>query len=404
MEELIKLVAMNLLLGCYIYYVFTTSNICDGKAKDIIFVALALVLVNSLYCFGLVSLGVLLVILETLLFVYFYTDNLFLDLWLKLVVLGLYILICTIYLKPFGYFNYVIAFVGMSTLIFIMVSRKRGYLRLNNLIIVLIINILLTLGDFYVTVQGKKAEMINIESIKIHVFFLLLSFCVFLLLEVVLKNYELGYQNTSKALQEKLMETQYNEIKNVYLNMRGWRHDYHNHVQVLKANLDSNNGLAAREYLNEIEHELKKVDTFIKSGNMMVDAILNSKLSLAMEKDIKIICDAYLPKELFITDIDLCTMLGNVLDNAIESCEKIEESHRFIRIYIAMVKEQFYLSIQNGSVEAINFHQENYISTKRGNHGLGMKRVAAVVGRWGGYLNINQEAGVFGTEITIPKP
>lgn len=100
MEELIKLVAMNLLLGCYIYYVFTTSNICDGKAKDIIFVALALVLVNSLYCFGLVSLGVLLVILETLLFVYFYTDNLFLDLWLKLVVLGLYILICTIYLKP----------------------------------------------------------------------------------------------------------------------------------------------------------------------------------------------------------------------------------------------------------------------------------------------------------------
>lgn len=403
MNEILKLGSLELILVCYLYYVFATSNICNGRIKNIMFIALALVLFNTFYYFNLISLGALLVILEVLLFIYFYADNLFHDLWPKLAVLGFYITICTKYLEAYGYFNYVVAFIGMMMIMFIMISSKRGYLRFNNFIIVFSISILITLGDFYITFQSKKGEILNDEIIKIHLFLLLLSLLIFLLLEVVLKNYEIGYQNTNKALQEKLMETQYKEIKNIYLNMRGWRHDYHNHVQVLKANLDSNNAVAAREYLNEIEHELKKVDTFIKSGNMMVDAILNSKLSLAMEKDIKIICDAYLPRELFITDVDLCTMLGNVLDNAIESCEKIEENHRFIRIYIAMVKEQFYLSIQNGSVETINFHQENYISTKRGNHGLGMKRVAAVVGRWGGYLNINQEAGVFATEITIPK-
>jgi sensor histidine kinase regulating citrate/malate metabolism len=225
---------------------------------------------------------------------------------------------------------------------------------------------------------------------------------LFWLLELTLSKYEKGFLISTKELREQMLSQQYEEIQAVYLNMRGWRHDYHNHIQVLKANLDQEQLENARTYLNAIEDELRRVDTFIKSGNVMADAILNSKLTLAQQKKIAITCDAFLPEELFIHDIDLCTILGNVLDNAIESCEKLSEQDRFIRVYIALQKEQLYISIQNASVQEIDFEQKNYISTKRGNHGLGMKRVAAVVNKWEGYFHLCQEPGVFATEIMIP--
>ncbi|MBQ6844294.1 MAG: GHKL domain-containing protein [Agathobacter sp.] len=214
----------------------------------------------------------------------------------------------------------------------------------------------------------------------------------------------MGYESNTRDMQNRLMQQQYEEIKSVYLNLRGWRHDYHNHIQVMKAFLDIAQVNECRMYLNEIETELNRVDSFVRSGNLMADAILNSKITRAVEKGIRVNCDAALEEDLFLSDMDLCIILGNILDNAIESCEKIEVEKRFLRIYMTIVKEQLYISVQNAAPEILNFEERNYISTKRGNHGLGMKRVVAVVEKREGFLNLNNEAGIFGTEIMIPKP
>ncbi len=184
--------------------------------------------------------------------------------------------------------------------------------------------------------------------------------------------------------------------------MRGWRHDYHNHLQTIKAHLDLNQLDEVNKYLLELEQDLSRVDSYVKSGNLMVDAILNSKISLAENKKINVICKAELPENLIITDIDMCVILGNLLDNATESCMKIEENKRFIRIYIAILKKQLYVSIQNSAKEELNFNERNYISTKRGEHGLGMKRVKILVDKYNGYLNLQNEPGIFASEITIP--
>ncbi len=390
MEEYGKLAGMALLTMGYLYYILTGCNICAGKIKNVVYMILSLFLLGVGGAFELLIPGVMGVLLVTAVFLYFYSD-LREKCW-RAAIPGAFLLLCGWKLESYGYFDVVTAVIILTVMLYILLSAQRGYLRWNTLVIVFLINGLLMAGNLL------------FRDFWIQLFLLCLSLLVFLLLEIALKNYELGYQETSKALQEKLMQRQFEEIRDIYLNMRGWRHDYHNHIQVLKADLDNGQADRARDYLNEIEHELDKVDTFVKSGNLMADAVLNSKLTLAVEQNIAINCDAYLPQELFLPDMDLCTILGNVLDNAMESCIKLPEEKRFIRIYISMVKKQFYLSVQNASQEIIGFEQKHYITTKRGNHGLGMKRVAAVVGRWNGYLNLNQEPGVFGTEITIPQP
>lgn len=99
---------------------------------------------------------------------------------------------------------------------------------------------------------------------------------------------------------------------------------------------------------------------------------------------------------------DLCVILGNLLDNAIEACQALEKERRFLRLYIAVNKGQFYLSVQNSAREEPDFDARNYISRKRGNHGLGMKRVKTAVDKYHGYLNLANEPGIFAAEVTMP--
>ena len=155
-------------------------------------------------------------------------------------------------------------------------------------------------------------------------------------------------------------------------------------------------------YLDELEADLDRVDTYVKSGNLMVDAILNSKLSLAERAGVDVTCKAVVPDALTVDDVDLCVIQGNLLDNAIEACAALPADGRWLRVYVAARGSQLYASIQNSAVEDPSFNQRNYISEKRGNHGLGMKRVAAVVEKYEGFLNLANEPGVFAAEVSLP--
>ena len=77
--------------------------------------------------------------------------------------------------------------------------------------------------------------------------------------------------------------------------MRGWRHDYRNHIQLLKMYAQNGDLDAIRAYLDALETDLTRVDTVVKTGNRMADAILNSKISLAKSKHIPVRADAHIP-------------------------------------------------------------------------------------------------------------
>lgn len=230
----------------------------------------------------------------------------------------------------------------------------------------------------------------------------LLEQLLFFLAEGALYFYKKGFEFKTEQFRSELMEHSYGEIRDIYMNMRGWRHDYHNHMQVMKAQLSMGNIEGMEAYLDELEQELDRVDTLVKSGNLMADAILNSKLTLARRHGILVNCKAKLPERLPVEDVDLCVILGNLLDNAIEACSRVEEGKRFLRIYMTLNKNQFYLSVQNSANEEPDFDERNYISKKRGNHGLGMKRVKAAVDKYQGYLNLANEPGIFAAEVTMP--
>ncbi len=94
--------------------------------------------------------------------------------------------------------------------------------------------------------------------------------------------------------QNDLITKHCDEVQNIYKTMRGWRHDYHNHIQTLLAL--SGDEEKTKEYLLKLNDDLTQIDTVLKTGNVMVDAILNSKLSLIHSKNIKVNAKASVPK------------------------------------------------------------------------------------------------------------
>lgn len=206
------------------------------------------------------------------------------------------------------------------------------------------------------------------------------------------------------SYQQELIETHYCEVDNMYRQIRGWRHDYRNHIQTMKAYASSEDWEAIKRYLDLLDDDLTTVDTVIKTGNPMTDAILNSKISLAKSKNIQVVADAHIPLKLKSSEIDLCCIIGNLFDNAIEASVNLPEEQRVIRVYMDMRNTQLYISFTNFTAgKKMKKEGKLFRSTKGNGHGFGLVRIDAIVERLDGYISCNSEDGAFTTEILLPQ-
>lgn len=206
------------------------------------------------------------------------------------------------------------------------------------------------------------------------------------------------------SYQQELLETHYREVDNMYRQMRGWRHDYRNHIQTMKAYAAMGDWDAIERYLDLLDEDLTQIDTVVKTGNAMTDAILNSKISLARARDITVVADANIPLKLKSSEIDLCCILGNLFDNAIEASMKLPKEQRMIRVYMDMKQTQLYISFTNYTAgKKLKKEGRLFRSTKGKGHGFGLVRMDAIVERMDGYISRNSEDGAFTTEILLPQ-
>jgi len=194
---------------------------------------------------------------------------------------------------------------------------------------------------------------------------------------------------------------QFEEVKNTYHEMRGWRHDYRNHMHVLRIYIENRQWDECISYISQMDEDLSSVDNIVKTGNVMADAVINSKVSLAKSKEIHLDITAKIPEKLPVTDVEFCVIFGNLMDNAVEACEKITvKEKRFIRIYTGIFKNQFYISVTNATDQKQRL--KRYYSLKGEGHGFGLYRIDKIIKDRNGYLNRRDEPGVFSTEIMLP--
>lgn len=202
------------------------------------------------------------------------------------------------------------------------------------------------------------------------------------------------------SFETEIMQKYYAEVDNMYAKMRGWRHDYRHHIQTMKVHAAHGEYEEIDKYLDMLDDDLTNVETVVKTGNRMADAILNSKLSLATKREIQVKAEANIPVSLTVSELDLCIIIGNLLDNAIDACMELPPEERLIRIYMEMKGNYLYLALTN---TAGGRKKKSLASTKGEGHGFGISRIDAIVQKYGGYVTRASEDGAFSTEVLLPQ-
>lgn len=223
--------------------------------------------------------------------------------------------------------------------------------------------------------------------------YILLGILIFMVAVVIVKlrkQYEMN-DYLAESLDHHILE-----VQSIYQQMRGIKHDYMNQLQVLKTHSQQGHIDELESYLNEMEHELNQVDTIVMSGNIVVDALVNSKLTLAKSAGITLNAKAIAPQKLPISDLDLGIIIGNIISNAYESALKTED--KTIRFYLAPIKNNLYISCTNSTVGKVR----NFISQKTGHHGYGLVRVDQTVKKYDGWVVRASENNIFVCEVYIP--
>ena len=184
--------------------------------------------------------------------------------------------------------------------------------------------------------------------------------------------------------------------------MRGYKHDFHNHLQTLKGYIEAGESERALKYIEELDYGVMNTDPLLKTGNVSVDVILSAKIAKAKSKGINVTVKANLPDNLNITDVELSIVIGNLLDNAIEACTASTDKEPFIRVYLVMKSNMLYFSMLNSSGDKLKKDGSLFNSKKGGFHGFGLRRAESIIEKHGGWIKYNSEDGAFSSEFLVP--
>ncbi|MDE7428418.1 MAG: GHKL domain-containing protein [Lachnospiraceae bacterium] len=220
------------------------------------------------------------------------------------------------------------------------------------------------------------------------------GFYVFGMNRIYLEQEKSGQYHSQIAVYKMLAE-QYRQSERL-------RHDMKNHIIALSA-------LSRNKEWEKIDDYLKNMEDIAldaggdMTGNKAVDALLYQKRKRAQEENIKWECDVQMPKECSINEFDLCVLFGNLLDNALEACGRMQCGEcRFINIQAKTVKKCLLLEVKNSMNGAEKYTDG---STNKGDsleHGIGLLNVGDVVNKYNGVVNKEAEKGIFVISILIP--
>lgn len=207
--------------------------------------------------------------------------------------------------------------------------------------------------------------------------------------------------NASLALahqQVGLQKTYYENLLAQMDEIRHIRHDLRHHYAILRSLAQSGDAKAALEYVNE----LPSLDSAPVVGNLAADSLVSFYFSRAQELGFTLEAELSISKNIPVSDSDLCILLGNLLENAMDAQSYLDREDRYVRIVARADNSSFTLAVDNRFDGYLQKDGERFLSRKpEGAHGIGLSSVAAICKKYNGVLQLETEGDLFMAGIAI---
>ena len=203
------------------------------------------------------------------------------------------------------------------------------------------------------------------------------------------------------------MEARQNEeIINSTHSLRVFKHDIMNHMSILYKLVENGKNSDALKYIYQINNSIERTSYTISTGIIPIDCIMTAKLSKALDNNISIKHQIHFPANYNISDMDLCSLISNLLDNAIEANCKLDITKRRLQIEIKPYNNMLLLFISNSSNGIYLYGGNgNLLTTKTSNkneHGIGIKRINEIVKKYNGIIEFDPGTEIFSVSILFP--
>lgn len=245
--------------------------------------------------------------------------------------------------------------------------------------------------DGYTSPQVKK-------SIAIGMMYVCIGFITLTILDNMLYHSKEHYR---KELQEQdkyaRMQCQLYEAKQEsYEQMKNFKHDINKHMRYIyelsrqiatdKIQETDRAIVQLQDYIGQLEKVIEKEADYIDCGNSILSAVVSENYHQAQKRNIAFHCKGHLPREMRMNQMDICTIMGNILENAIEASMQTE--HPYVDITLAVTKNEKYLITVRNSMKKGYVKKNKVLHTTKikGSHGIGMKNVTQTVEKNGGMI------------------
>lgn len=269
-----------------------------------------------------------------------------------------------------------------------------------------VFNIFMIYSLYKYAEESSTVDLINLTTLVLSAIFLSIYIYKFLK-EVINQDQQ---QLVQKAREEALSKTDFyiENMREILKTINSQRHDLNNYLGTLYGLIYLEKYERAKEYIEKINDEIRDFNTIIDTNNPVLTALLNIKKNKSHKNGIQMNIDINLPESLDFDNIDLSVVVGNLLDNAIEACEKIDERlNKYINVDIFLEEDILYIQIDNSKSVSNNLNVNDIMgrfTTKKNkeNHGFGLGNVEFVVNKYDGEIEVKDLGEQFLVNIEIP--
>lgn len=280
--------------------------------------------------------------------------------------------------------------------------RESGRLYFAFLLIVPIISIFVSIIIFELarTYNDAKSSAIMFAFLGL----MYINAIVFAIFESITRHFDNEYKYKMVEKQLELQINHYNKLAENRELLFEAVHDFKNHLNCIYNLYKYNKGDELGNYIENLIN-VSNTESIIDSGNPVIDALLNDKSNIAHKFGITFKKVLNLPSNINITHNDICAILGNSLDNAIEACRRIESKSLIKEIELSMnYRDSYLIIVVTNTFDKLPLKEGKFFRSSKispGLHGLGMQSIERTVKKYNGNMVVKYDNNIFALEIVM---
>lgn len=259
------------------------------------------------------------------------------------------------------------------------------------------LNMFLTPVNPELLLQGRSMQLYIVNSLALLSLLLVFYLLFYLMAAGINKNDRLRQENQFLSMQQ----AQYSNLKSAIEETRHARHDMRHHFHTLSALANRKEWQKLEEYLNKAQNSIPSMELNL-CDNPAVDGVAGHYCLRYKENSIPFSMELDLPRKLPISEMDMCLVLSNLLENALEASLRTDLSRRYIKVQAYLHSANvILLTVENAFDGAIKERNGVFQSSKRRGDGVGIQSVRRIAKNCGGYSRFSQRDGVFCANIML---